>query len=63
MNAQEYADMTLEELQAEQRSLYLAIEEIRAQQQLLLPYLDAVWREQNKADAAQADPNLTQGIG
>lgn len=59
----EYADMTLEELEAANKWFRDQIQELKANQRELLPYLDAAWREQNKADAAKADPNLTQGVG
>ena len=63
MMGKEYADMTLEELVAENNRLWDMRQQLKAEQAALQPYLDAAWEAKAKQDAAKADPALTQGIG
>jgi len=58
-----YEMWTLEELEAENQRLLAAIQEIKTEQDELLPYLDAAWVTRNAEEAAKADPRLTQSIG
>ena len=59
----DYETMTLEELLAENDRLWAIRQEAKQKQAELQPYLDAAWEDKAKADAAKADPTLTQGIG
>ena len=53
----------LEELLAEQRQLEGQITELRERLKALLPEIDAAWKLHNEAEAAKADPALTQKVG
>ena len=59
----DYADMTLEELIAENNRLWKIRQDAKAEQAKLQPYLDAANKAEEAANAAKADPKLTQNIG
>lgn len=61
--AEDYAAMTLDELETSKRELEAIRDEAKQLLADMQPFLDEAYRKQQEGEAAKADPRLTQVMG